>query len=188
MIDHASSNPHSASTSRRQMILGTAITVGALALHPLEVLAATDDEITRTSAAIHNRRTFKASPKRVYEALTNADQFHKVTMMSEAMKGGMPPGAKPTVISPDEGGSFTLFGGVITGRHIELVSNARLVQAWRVAHWKPGEFSLITFDLAPEGTGTALMFEHTGFPDTDADHLNAGWQSNYWEPLTKFFA
>lgn len=188
MTRHERERLLSTATNRRQMIVGSAITLGALAIGPLPAFAGTEDEITRSSAAIHNRRTFKAPPKRVYDALTDASQFHKVTMLSEAMRGGMPAGAAPTVISSLEGGSFTLFGGVITGRHLELVPDTRIVQAWRDADWKPGVFSLVKFALAAEGGGTTLTFEHTGFPDADAAHLNAGWQANYWSPLAKFLA
>jgi activator of HSP90 ATPase len=36
----------------------------------------------------------------------------------------------PTQISREVGGAFSLFGGIIVGRHIELVPNERIVQAW----------------------------------------------------------
>ena len=175
-----------ASTTRRQMIAGVAIAVGGLTASPLQALSIEDDEITRANAAIHHRRVFNASPKRVYDALTDASQFHRVTLLSDAMKGGMPAGAKPTTISSTAGGAFTLFGGIITGRHIELVPATRIVQAWRDADWKPGVFSLVRFELTPQGQGTLLTFDHTGFPSADAAHLNAGWKSNYWEPLAKY--
>jgi len=173
-------------TTRRQMVVGIALAVGGLALNPLEALAVAEDEITRSSASIHQRRIFNAPPGRVYEALTDAKKFDAVTMLSEAMKGGMPANAQPTMISQSAGGSFTLFGGVITGRHIELVPNTRIVQAWRDADWKPGVFSLVRFELATVRGGTVLTFEHKGFPDADAAHLSAGWKSNYWEPLEKY--
>lgn len=182
----SSAQASSAPTTRRQMIAGMAIGVGGLAASPLLALSIADDEITRANAAIHHRRVFNASPKRVYDALTDAGQFHRVTLLSDAMKGGMPAGAKPTVISSTVGGAFTLFGGIITGRHIELVPATRIVQAWREADWKPGVFSLVRFELTPEGKGTLLTFDHTGFPSENAAHLNAGWKSNYWEPLAKY--
>jgi len=176
------------STSRRQMIVGAALVVGGLAASPLRSFAFAEDEITRSSAAIHHRRSFNAPPKRVYDVLLDPAQFEKVMMLSEAMKGGMPAGAKPTVISPAVGGAFTLFGGVITGRHIELVPNTRIVQAWRDADWKPGLYSLVKFEFTPDGAATSMTFEHRGFPDADAAHLNAGWKANYWEPLAKYLA
>jgi uncharacterized protein YndB with AHSA1/START domain len=174
--------------SRRQMMLGAALTLGGLIVNPLEAFASPGDEITHTSAVIHQRRTFNASPKRVYDALTDETQFHKVTMLSGAMSGGMPPGAAPTKISTVAGGSFTLFGGVISGRHIELVPNTRIVQAWRPGDWKPGVFSLVKFELAADHAGTVLTFEHSSFPDAAAAHLAEGWDANYWTPLTKYLA
>jgi hypothetical protein len=32
----------------------------------------------------------------------------------------------PTVVSPDVGGAFSLFGGIIIGRHVELVPDMRI--------------------------------------------------------------
>jgi hypothetical protein len=49
------------------------------------------------------------------------------------------------------GGAFTLFGGHITGRHIELVPDQRIVQAWRVVDWIPVVYSIVKFELT-EGT------------------------------------
>jgi activator of HSP90 ATPase len=108
--------------------------------------------------------------------------------LSEAMKGGMPPGAAPTNISREAGGAFALFGGYITGRHIELVPNERIVQAWRAGGWPPAAYSIVKFELADEGAGTKLVLDHTGFPDGTAEHLAGGWKVNYWEPLEKYLA
>lgn len=187
-MTHDGNNLLFSSPTRRQMLRTGAIAVGLLATRSLDTFAASDDEITHSSAAIHHRLTFAASPHRLYAALTDAAQFHKVTMLSEVMRGGLPAGAAPTAISPAAGGRFTLFGGVITGRHIELVPDTRLVQAWRDSDWKPGVFSLVRFELASLGSGTTMKFEHTGFPDAAATHLSAGWKANYWEPLAKFLS
>jgi len=75
--------------------------------------------ISHTAEAIHHEVVIKANRKRVYEALTDEGQFRKLS-------GGM-----DTKISREAGGAFSLFGGVITGRHIELVPGERIVQAWR---------------------------------------------------------
>lgn len=174
--------------NRRAAIAGTAFGIGMLAANPLAALATAVPEITRTSAAIHQRRTFSVAPARVYDALTDATAFHAVTLLSGAMKAGMPAGAKPTAISREPGGSFTLFGGVITGRQIELVPAERIVQAWRDDAWKPGMYSLVRFELSPSGAGTLLTFDHRAFPDADARHLADGWQANYWGPLAAYLS
>lgn len=143
------------------------------------------DDVSHTCEAIHQEVIFKAERKRVYEALTDAKQFNKVVQLSAA---GMSLGNVPTEISREVGGTFSLYGGHILGRHVELVPNERLVQAWRVANWNPGVYSIAKFALAEQGTATKLIFDHTGFPDGQGQHLAEGWKTNYWEPLTKYLA
>jgi uncharacterized protein YndB with AHSA1/START domain len=173
--------------TRREAIASAAIAAGGLALGFNEARAATGQEITRVAESIHQEIVFKASRKRVYEALTDAKQFDKIIQLSGVM-ATMPPGGKPTEISREVGGAFALFGGYITGRQIELVPNERIVQAWRVGNWDAGVYSIARFELAEQGSGTKIVFDHTGFPKGAAEHLAAGWKSNYWEPLGKFLA
>ena len=174
--------------TRRQAIAGVAAIFGGLAVGTGKVWAGAGEEISHTCAAIHQEVVFKASRKRVYEALTETKQFDKVVQLSAAMKGGMPPGAPPTEIGREAGGAFALFGGYVTGRQIELVPNERIVQAWRPASWKPGIYSIVKFELVEQGAGTRLVLDHTGFPDGTAEHLAGGWKENYWEPLEKYLA
>jgi len=171
--------------TRRQAIVGVAMACGGLALGATKSWAGAEEEISHTAEAIHQEPVFKASRKRVYEALTDAKQFDKVIQMSGAMKAGMPPGAKPAEIGREAGGAFTLFGGYVTGRHIELLPNERIVQAWRAGSWDAGIYSIARFALVEQGSGTKIVFDHTGFPKGDAEHLAAGWKMNYWEPLQK---
>jgi len=130
---------------------------------------------------------FKASRKRVYEALTDADQFGKVVQLSAVMQsGGMKTGAAPVTVSREAGGAFSAFGGYITGRQVELVPNERIVQVWRAGSWDAGSYSIAKFVLVEQGAETKIKFDHTGFPKGQAEHLAEGWRVNYWEPLTKF--
>ena len=72
------------------------------------------------------------------------------------------------------------------GRQLELVPNQRIVQAWRVVDWKPGDYSIAKFELIDQGAETKLVFDHTGFPQGEAEVLAPGWKAHYWEPLRKF--
>ena len=139
-------------------------------------------EISHTAEAVHQEVVFKASRAQVYEALTDAAQFTKVTAILTDMAAG------PAEISREVGGSFALFGGRIRGRHVELVPNARIVQAWRAGSWDEGTYSIVRFVLKDEGETTRIVFDHTGFPTGDAESLASGWKEHYWEPLAKFFA
>jgi activator of HSP90 ATPase len=142
-----------------------------------------DEEISRTAESIHQEVMFKASRQRVYEVLTDGAAFERVVKASDAMKGGMPPGAKPAAISHEAGGVFSLFAGLIVGRNIEMIPNQRLVQAWRAEDWKPGHYSIVRFELSDAGSGTKLVFDHAGFPTGEATHLLEGWNGNYWRPI-----
>lgn len=145
-----------------------------------------EEEISHACETIHQTVAFKASRKRVYETLTDEKQFDKVVKLSAAMQSaGMALGNKPTQITREVGGTFTLFGGHILGRHLEFLPQERIVQAWRVATWEAGVYSIARFQLSDQGSDTKLVFDHTGFPNGQGQHLAEGWKLNYWEPLGK---
>ena len=146
--------------------------------------AAPSDELSHHASAIHQEIFFNASPKRIYDALTTPAQFDAIVHFISDIKLA----DKASQISPDAGGAFLLFGGYIMGRHIELVPNMRLVQAWRTASWGSGLYSVVTFELIDHGKGTQLIFDKKGFPESEGEHLNQGWHSHYWEPLDKYLS
>ncbi|HEX4446395.1 MAG TPA: SRPBCC domain-containing protein [Polyangiaceae bacterium] len=122
---------------------------------------------------IHQEPIFTAPPSRIYEALT--------AKFAEAS-------GAPTTGESTEGASFSAFGGFVTGRILELVKDRRVVQAWRAKSWPEGLYSVVRFELQPEGKGTKVVFDHTGFPDEEKEHLAGGWQSNYWEKIARYVA
>jgi uncharacterized protein YndB with AHSA1/START domain len=175
------------SAARRQAIAGGALVIGGFAMRSSALLAAAGDGVSHSAGSIHQEPSFNANRQRVYEALTDTKQFDKVTQLSGVMKS-MSQMKKPTQISRQLGGAFTLFGGYIVGRHIELVPNELIVQAWRTGSWDRGIYSIVRFQLAEQGAGTRIMFDHTGFPSGEAEHLAAGWQANYWTPIDKLLS
>jgi activator of HSP90 ATPase len=174
--------------TRRQILASAAVALGALALTSSTVWAAAEEEISHTAESIHQEAVFKANRNRVYEALTDTKQFDKIIKLSPEMQAGKSFGTTPTAISREVGGTFSIFGGHIIGRQIELVPNQRIVQAWRVVDWDPGVYSIAKFELLEQGAGTKLVFDHTGFPKGDAEHLAEGWKSHYWDSIEKFLA
>lgn len=168
--------------ARRQMITGA---VAALFTVTIPSLNAAGDDITHDEEAIHQEPLFKANRKRVYEALTETRPFSKLVELSGAMQS-MPAGSKAAEISGSVGGPFTIFGGHIVGRQLELVPGERIVQAWRVVDWRAGVYSIVRFELTSSGQDTKLIFDHTGFPRGAAAHLASGWEEHYWTPLRKY--
>jgi activator of HSP90 ATPase len=152
---------------RRSLIAG-----GLLSLLPLAARAA--DSKAVIPGAINQNADFAIAPARVYQLLTDEKQF-------AAMSGA------PAKIENKEGGTFSLFGGAILGRNIELAEGKRVVQAWRDAAWAPGFFSVVRFQLSASGSGTHLMFDQAGYPESDRASLVAGWKSHYWDPMKAYF-
>jgi activator of HSP90 ATPase len=161
------------------MLTNTAIALGAFAFGSTafaeirQQTAAASEHGKLTS--LHQVIEIKATSQRIYDALLSSKQF--------AAFSGL-----PAEIDPKAGGAFSMFGGQIVGRNIELVPNRRIVQAWRPTHWDPGVYSAVKFELNPKDDGTAIVLDHTGFPEGEFDSLSSGWVSHYWEPLKKFFA
>jgi activator of HSP90 ATPase len=131
---------------------------------------------TLMANGIRQEVTFKASPKRVYDALLDSKQFSEFS------------GGAPAEIDSKAGGAFSCFGGMITGRSVELIPNQRIVQAWRAGDWPEGVYSIVKLDLKAQGSDAKLTLHHAGFPEKNAEHLKEGWHKMYWEPLKKYLA
>jgi activator of HSP90 ATPase len=170
------------SASRRQLIAGVGIAFATLAastaaqdktqqVAPEPQSTGADKLRTR----IHQEIDLKASPQRIYAALLDSKQFAAFTGL-------------PAEIDPNVGGAFSMFGGLISGRNIELVSGQRIVQAWRPSSWDPGVYSIVEFQFKVRGTETRIVLDHTGFPEGKFAGLDSGWHERYWEPLKKYFA
>ena len=168
--------------TRRHAIAGIAITVGSLAVGSRALGGVEPSKKETPSPAVKQPRTslhyeanFKASPQRIYELLLDSKQFAALT-------------GRPAEIDPKEGGAFTMFGGLIVGRNVELIANQRIVQAWRPAHWNPGIYSIVKFEFREQGAQTRLVLDHTGFPEDEHDSLDSGWKGHYLDPLAKSFS
>jgi activator of HSP90 ATPase len=144
----------------------------AIAFSHSAVLA--QENATPKSITIHQEIDFKVSPQRLYEALLDSKQFSSFS-------------GRAAEISQSVGGPFSLFDKHIVGQNVELVPNQRIVQAWRVVDWPAGIYSIARFEFKPQGEGTKLVFDHTAFPEDLKEHLAEGWQTNYWNLLTKYF-
>jgi activator of HSP90 ATPase len=182
MIDGTDSNLPVRTPTRRQVIAGIAMALGGLAAggegwaktQP-QMQEAPSTAANRSRTFLHQEVDFKASPPRIYDILLDSKQFAAFTGM-------------PAEIDPKAGGAFSMFGGLVVGRNIELLPNQRIVQAWRPTHWDSGVYSIVKFELRSQNSGTTIVLDHTGFPEGEFDHLDPGWKLRYWDPLAKYLA
>ena len=144
--------------------------------------------LTADAPAIRQETVISATCARVYGALTTAHDFETITRLSDAADLLTAANAKVTAIDRRAGGAFTLFGGYITGRNLELVPDKRLVQAWRAGSWDAGEYCVVRFELRSEPSGCRIIFDQRGFPASQGKSLAYGWRVHYWEPLSKFLS
>jgi uncharacterized protein YndB with AHSA1/START domain len=129
--------------------------------------------------SIHQESVIKASPRQVYAFLTNGEVFAAATGL-------------PARLGDREGETFSLFGGRVEGRQVELVPAERVVQAWRFgsAHpdpWEPGVYSIVRFTLRPEGEATRFVIDHEAIPPQWRDHIESGYPAFYQDPLNRYF-
>ena len=117
----------------------------------------------------------------MYHAPLDSKQFSEISALSGTFS------RESARIDPTVGGTFPLFDGHIIGRILELVPGQRIVQAWRSWTGRRGLYSIMKVELQPKGSGTHLVFDHTGFPKNLHDHLAEGWDLHYWKPLAAYF-
>jgi activator of HSP90 ATPase len=178
-------------TSRRRLLAQSIAAASGVALVPFAIRAqqASRPEppgagVSHDAEAIHQQILLPVSADKIYAVLTTADQFQKLSLLCTDVPAAMLT-AHPAVLSNELGSPFSIFGGIIEGRQVELVPAKRVVQAWRVNDWDAGVYSIARFELEGNGSSTKIIFDHTGFPKGMGDHLASGWVSHYWQGLMK---
>jgi activator of HSP90 ATPase len=122
------------------------------------------------SKAIKQTVTFKTTPHAIYEALMD-EKKHAAFTGGEAK------------ISRKAGGKFSIYGGDIEGKNLELITDQKIVQSWRYSDWPEGHYSTATFTLEPIEKGTRLTFSQTDVPDDKYEDIKQGWKDYYWGPM-----
>jgi uncharacterized protein YndB with AHSA1/START domain/ketosteroid isomerase-like protein len=128
------------------------------------------------TATIAHEVFFNASPKEVFEALTDSEKHSQFT-------------DAPAEILLEPGGKFSLYGGSLIGTTLEFRQNERIVQSWRANDWPEGHFSQVIYILRPldGGRGAHLSLSHTGVPAKHFDEINSGWRDYYWSKMAAYF-
>ena len=120
---------------------------------------------------IHLTYTINASPAQVWQALVDPEQIEGW-------------GAGPAEMSEQPGTEFSLWGGEIWGKNIEMVPEKRIVQEWCEGEWP--EPSILTLEISPAEAGAQVLLTQTNVPDEEADEVEDGWTQFYFGPLKEF--
>ena len=126
---------------------------------------------TTTGHEVVIERTIRATPQRIFRALTDAAELEK-WFFTEART------------DPRVGGSYEIAWQAADdptrdhtrhGKYLEIVPDRKIVFEWLGAPGEPedrmyslrGMRTTVAITLTPEGDSTRLRLVHTGFPDTE---------------------
>ena len=179
-MNHTASSPTTGrNLTRRQALAGLAVAAVGLAAgaiakadNPPAMSEVPGSAASANRTSLHYDVEFAATPQAIYELLLGSSQFAAMT-------------GRTAEIDAREGGAFSMFGGLIFGRNVELVPNQRIVQAWHSSSWAAGIYSIVKFEMEAKGPRTRMQLDHTGFPEGVADHLDSGWNGHYLKPMAK---
>ena len=118
-----------------------------------------------------------ARPQAIYDAWLDSKSHAVMT------------GGKVARMSAVPGGSFTVWGGYITGKNLMLEPGKRILQSWRTTKFTPQDpDSEIEIVLEPVSGGTRVTVNHRNVPDGHTSYRDGGWQRSYFEPMKQYFS
>lgn len=124
------------------------------------------------TADIEQEAVISATPHQVYDIMLSAKKQADFT-------------AGLSNITPQIGGSFTIFDDYVSGKFLDLVPDELIVESWRAADWPKERYSTVTFILKPIKGGTNLVFSQKGVPAGDAKNISKVWAA-YWKALKQY--
>ncbi len=114
---------------------------------------------------IEQTYTIKASPERVWAALTDPT-------LQAKWSGDL------SEYDARVGGKYKLFGDYVTGEIVECEPPKKLAQTWKPADWTI-EDSVVSFTLKKTRGGTQLDLVHENVQPEDYDGTTQGWNEFY---------
>ena len=90
-------------------------------------------------------------------------------------------GGGPAVMDGKVGTEFSLWGGDIHGKNIEIETEKKLVQEWYAGEWSAP--STVTFTFSTEGSKTKVDIVHENVLDSEVDEIDNGWKVYFIVPI-----
>jgi activator of HSP90 ATPase len=129
------------------------------------------------SKTIVQKVIFKNTTARVlYNLYMDAEKHSMVT-------GGL------AEILATEGSTYSVHGGYIRGKNLQLVKDKLIVQTWRAEEWEKTDIdSIFIINLEKKGNDVVLHAIHANLPDKHSDSIDKGWHDYYWNPWKQHLA
>ena len=111
--------------------------------------------------------TLNAASNVIFDALVNPDTIQKWS-------------GAPAQMETTAGSDFSLFGGQVTGKTLEVVNGKKLVQQW------PSN-TKVTIALSANGDATTVDLLHENIPEDEVEKFTQGWNEFYFGRMEKMF-
>jgi len=118
---------------------------------------------------------FKCRVKDIYDCFVNVNLVRAFT------QNGM------DKYEPEQHGEFSLFGGNITGKFIQLTTNKRITMNWRNARWPEGHYSIATLEFTEKSDCSEIKLSHLAIPSAFLENTEEGWKRFYWNAIRQTF-
>ncbi len=92
-------------------------------------------------------------------------------------------GGGPARMDGKVGTSFTLWGGDIYGKNINVINGKELKQEWFSGKWKNP--SKVTLTLKEKNGRTEISLLHEDVPNEETKDIDQGWKNYYLGPIKK---
>jgi len=120
--------------------------------------------------------TMKCTGQELFNALTQRDMIQIFTGSEAKMAE-----------SAAKGGEFTLLGGGISGKFLEVVPFTKIVKEWRLKSWPDGHFSKVEITIKQTKEDTKLTLKQSAVPVKEIQSTRGGWQRYYFEAMKRSF-
>lgn len=118
--------------------------------------------------------SFKIQPDQLWEVLTEIEMIKKWSNSDAKLD------LKPQ-------GSFSFFGGMVTGEFVKIEPCKELTMKWRLKTYPRGCFASVTFTLKDESDSTTLEVMVTGIPATEYENTENGLRRFYVQNIMRTF-
>ena len=90
----------------------------------------------------------------------------------------------PATMPSKAGEEFSMLGGDIQGKILELVPDSKIVQEWYFGDQE--EASVATIKIFTSGANSQVDVEHTNIPEEAYDEITQGWEDYFLGGIKEF--
>ncbi|CAK9199805.1 unnamed protein product [Sphagnum troendelagicum] len=166
------------------------------------VKASGTETVGKTVTPPPNPKTAAPNPKAQkegFKTITLTERFHcrprdlySVLLDEKRWRAFTQSAAK---ISTEEGGTFSIFDGAVTGINMQLQEDKLIVQRWRFSSWADGQYSNVCLTLEePEIGVTIVKLTQTEVPEEDrfgnatvVENTERGWRDLIFHKIRAVF-